>query len=263
MSLDAFLDAVRPAPEATHVVAYSHTGYTTNLLADVTGGRAWIVWEYGDGPLPAEHGGPARLIVPHLYFWKSAKWIAGLRLLDHDEPGFWEQNGYHHRGNPGKSSATPVTETAMSVTDSTPSAGYTPPTRFAVPGRITVSNRAAATWQRATLTEVRRETLHAATFRFAVPDWEGHLPGQHLMLRLRAGTAMSPCGTTRSPRLPTTPGTSSSPSTTSTAVRCPAGSTRSPSPATRWRCAARSAVSSPGRATGPLCSSARAPASYR
>ncbi|WP_221359082.1 sulfite oxidase-like oxidoreductase [Streptomyces beigongshangae] len=101
VSLDAFLELVRPAPEATHAVAYSHTGYTTNLpLADLTGGRAWIVWEYGDGPLPAEHGGPARLLVPHLYFWKSAKWIAGIRLLDHDEPGFWEQNGYHHRGNP-------------------------------------------------------------------------------------------------------------------------------------------------------------------
>ncbi|MFE1800326.1 sulfite oxidase-like oxidoreductase [Streptomyces sp. NPDC059517] len=101
VSLDAFLDLARPTAEATHAVAYSHTGYTTNLpLADLTGGRAWIVWEYGDQPLPAEHGGPARLIVPHLYFWKSAKWIAGIRLLDHDEPGFWEQNGYHHRGNP-------------------------------------------------------------------------------------------------------------------------------------------------------------------
>jgi DMSO/TMAO reductase YedYZ molybdopterin-dependent catalytic subunit len=101
VSLDAFLDTVRPDASATHVVAYSHTGYTTNLpLADVTGGRAWIVWEYEGKPLPAEHGGPARLIVPHLYFWKSAKWIAGLRLLDHDEPGFWEQNGYHARGNP-------------------------------------------------------------------------------------------------------------------------------------------------------------------
>ncbi|GHA65521.1 molybdopterin-binding protein [Streptomyces tauricus] len=101
VSLDAFLDLARPAAEATHAVAYSHTGYTTNLpLADLTGGRAWIVWEYGDEPLPAEHGGPARLIVPHLYFWKSAKWIAGIRLLDHDEPGFWEQNGYHHRGDP-------------------------------------------------------------------------------------------------------------------------------------------------------------------
>ncbi|GAA0629046.1 sulfite oxidase-like oxidoreductase [Streptomyces thermocarboxydovorans] len=103
VSLDAFLDQVRPLESATHVVAYSHTGYTTNLpLADVTGGRAWIAWEYDGRPLPAEHGGPARLLVPHLYFWKSAKWIAGLRLLDHDEPGFWESNGYHERGNPWK-----------------------------------------------------------------------------------------------------------------------------------------------------------------
>ncbi|MGW2855618.1 molybdopterin-dependent oxidoreductase, partial [Streptomyces sp. NPDC001215] len=78
-----------------------HTGYTANLpLADLTGGRAWIAFEYDGRPLPAEHGGPARLVVPHLYFWKSAKWIAGLRILDHDEPGFWEQNGYHARGNP-------------------------------------------------------------------------------------------------------------------------------------------------------------------
>ncbi len=101
VSLDAFLDVVRPHGSATHAVAYSHTGYTTNLpLADLTGGRAWIAWEYDGKPLPAEHGGPARLLVPHLYFWKSAKWIAGLRLLDHDEPGFWEQNGYHGRGNP-------------------------------------------------------------------------------------------------------------------------------------------------------------------
>lgn len=101
VSLDAFLDLVRPLPAASHVVAYAHTGYTTSLpLADLTGDRAWIAWEYGGQPLAAEHGGPARLVVPHLYFWKSAKWIAGLRLLDHDEPGFWERNGYHARGNP-------------------------------------------------------------------------------------------------------------------------------------------------------------------
>ncbi|MGP4006895.1 ferredoxin reductase [Streptomyces sp. 4N124] len=64
---------------------------------------------------------------------------------------------------------------------------FTPPTRFAVPGRIAVSNQAAAVWQTATITEIRRETPHAATFRLAVPDWQGHLPGQHLMLRLTAG----------------------------------------------------------------------------
>ena len=83
------------------MLAFSHSGYTTNLpLPDVTGGRAWVVWDYEGKPLPVEHGGPARLLVPHLYFWKSAKWIAGVRVLDHDEAGFWEQNGYHDRGDP-------------------------------------------------------------------------------------------------------------------------------------------------------------------
>jgi DMSO/TMAO reductase YedYZ molybdopterin-dependent catalytic subunit len=101
VSVDTFLEAARPLPSAAFVVAYSHTGYTTNLpLADVTGGKAWVVWEVDGGPLPRDHGGPARMIVPHLYFWKSAKWVAGLRVLDHDEPGFWEVNGYHDRGDP-------------------------------------------------------------------------------------------------------------------------------------------------------------------
>jgi len=101
VSVDVLLDAAGPLPEATHVLAFSHTGYTTNLpLADVTGGKAWVTWEVDGEPLPADHGGPARLLVPHLYFWKSAKWVAGIRLLDHDEPGFWERNGYHDRGDP-------------------------------------------------------------------------------------------------------------------------------------------------------------------
>ncbi len=101
VSVDVLLDAARPTPGATHVVAWSSSGYTTNLpLDDVTGGKAWVVTRHEDGPLPHEHGGPARLLVPHLYFWKSAKWLNGLRLLDHDEPGFWETRGYHHRGDP-------------------------------------------------------------------------------------------------------------------------------------------------------------------
>lgn len=101
VSVDELLGAVTVDPSATHVVAWSHTGYTTNLpLADVTGGKAWVVWEHEGHPLPVEHGGPARLLVPHLYFWKSAKWVAGLRVLDHDEPGFWETRGYHDRGDP-------------------------------------------------------------------------------------------------------------------------------------------------------------------
>jgi len=101
VSVDDLLSAAGPSDRASHVLAFSHTGYTTNLpLPDVTGGRAWVVWTVDGQPLPREHGGPARLLVPHLYFWKSAKWVAGLRVLDHDEPGFWEQNGYHDRGDP-------------------------------------------------------------------------------------------------------------------------------------------------------------------
>jgi DMSO/TMAO reductase YedYZ molybdopterin-dependent catalytic subunit len=101
VSIDDLLAVAGPDPAATHVLATSHTGYTTNLpLADVTGGKAWVAWEVDGEPLPVDHGGPVRLLVPHLYFWKSAKWIAGLRLLDHDERGFWEVNGYHDRGDP-------------------------------------------------------------------------------------------------------------------------------------------------------------------
>jgi len=101
VSVDTLLGEAEPLPAATHVLAFSHTGYTTNLpITDVSGGQAWVVWEVDGQPLPIEHGGPARLLVPHLYFWKSAKWVAGLRLLDRDEPGFWERNGYHNRGDP-------------------------------------------------------------------------------------------------------------------------------------------------------------------
>jgi DMSO/TMAO reductase YedYZ molybdopterin-dependent catalytic subunit len=101
VSVDVLLEAAGPQPSATHVLAWSHSGYTTNLpLADLTGGQAWVAWEFDGQPLAIEHGGPARLLVPHLYFWKSAKWVAGLQVLDHDEPGFWERNGYHDRGDP-------------------------------------------------------------------------------------------------------------------------------------------------------------------
>jgi DMSO/TMAO reductase YedYZ molybdopterin-dependent catalytic subunit len=101
VSVDTLLAVAVLRASATHVLAFSHTGYTTNLpLTDVSGGRAWVAWEVDGEPLARDHGGPARLLVPHLYFWKSAKWVAGLRLLDHDESGFWERNGYHDRGDP-------------------------------------------------------------------------------------------------------------------------------------------------------------------
>ena len=101
VSVDTLLETARPMPGAAYVMARSHTGYTTNLpLEDVTGGKACVVWGVNGGPLPDIHGGPARLLVPHLYFWKSAKWVSGLQLMDHDEPGFWERNGYHDHGDP-------------------------------------------------------------------------------------------------------------------------------------------------------------------
>jgi DMSO/TMAO reductase YedYZ molybdopterin-dependent catalytic subunit len=101
VSLDTLLAVARPRTDASHVVAFSSTGYTTNLpLADVTDGKAWVAFTADGSPLSRDHGGPARLLVPHLYFWKSAKWVSGLRVLDHDEPGFWERNGYHDRGDP-------------------------------------------------------------------------------------------------------------------------------------------------------------------
>jgi DMSO/TMAO reductase YedYZ molybdopterin-dependent catalytic subunit len=101
VSLDTLFEIAPPAPSATHVVAYSSTGYTTNLpLDDVTNGKAWVAFAADGAPLSRDHGGPARLLVPHLYFWKSAKFVSGLRVLDHDEPGFWEVRGYHDRGDP-------------------------------------------------------------------------------------------------------------------------------------------------------------------
>ncbi len=101
VSLDVLLAAAKPLPQASHIVAWSVTGYTTNLpIEHVTGGKAWLVWEHEGKPLSPPHGGPVRMIVPHLYFWKSAKWIGGVRLLDHDEPGFWEERGYHALGDP-------------------------------------------------------------------------------------------------------------------------------------------------------------------
>jgi DMSO/TMAO reductase YedYZ molybdopterin-dependent catalytic subunit len=99
VSIDTLLDGVDTAAE--HVTQFSDGGYTTNLpLEDLTGGKAWIVYEYDGEPLEPEHGGRARMLVPHHYFWKSAKWIRGLRLQTTDEPGFWEQNGYHNYGDP-------------------------------------------------------------------------------------------------------------------------------------------------------------------
>ena len=99
VSLDTLLEGVETSAE--YVTAFSDGGYTTNLpLEDVTRGKAWVAYEFDAEPLEPEHGGPARLLVPHLYFWKSAKWVRGLELRDQDAPGFWEGYGYHNYGDP-------------------------------------------------------------------------------------------------------------------------------------------------------------------
>ena len=101
VSVDTLLQGV--GGSAQYVTAWCDGGYTTNLaLEDITNGRAWVAYEFGGEPLQPEHGGPARLLIPHLYFWKSAKWVRGLRLTHADEPGFWETYGYHNYGDPWK-----------------------------------------------------------------------------------------------------------------------------------------------------------------
>jgi DMSO/TMAO reductase YedYZ molybdopterin-dependent catalytic subunit len=99
VSIDTLMEGV--GTEAGYVTAFCDGGYTTNVpLADLRGGQGWIAFRFGGEPLDPEHGGPARLLVPHLYFWKSAKWVRGIELTTADEPGFWERYGYHNYGDP-------------------------------------------------------------------------------------------------------------------------------------------------------------------
>jgi DMSO/TMAO reductase YedYZ molybdopterin-dependent catalytic subunit len=99
VSLDTLLAGTQTAAQFAFV--YSYGGYTTNLpLADLRGGKAWVAFSYDGAPLDPEHGGPARLLVPHLYLWKSAKWVREITLHAQDQPGFWEGLGYHNYGDP-------------------------------------------------------------------------------------------------------------------------------------------------------------------
>jgi DMSO/TMAO reductase YedYZ molybdopterin-dependent catalytic subunit len=99
VSLDTLLDGVETS--AGYALVTSYGGYTTNLpLEDLTDHQAWIAFGYDGQDLEPEHGGPARLLVPHLYLWKSARWVRWIQLLDQDEPGFWESLGYHNYGDP-------------------------------------------------------------------------------------------------------------------------------------------------------------------
>jgi DMSO/TMAO reductase YedYZ molybdopterin-dependent catalytic subunit len=103
VSVDTLFEHVELDPKAAFLTAFCDGGYTTNLpLPDVVNGQAFVAYEYDDKPLAPEHGGPARLVVPHLYFWKSAKWVRGLRLMEKDKSGFWESLGYNNHGDPWK-----------------------------------------------------------------------------------------------------------------------------------------------------------------
>ncbi len=103
VSVDTLLEHAELDRKAAFVTAFTHDGYTTNLpIADILNGRAFVAYQYDGSPLAPEHGGPARLVVPHLYFWKSAKWVAGLRFMEKDQRGFWESAGYHNHADPWK-----------------------------------------------------------------------------------------------------------------------------------------------------------------
>ena len=101
VTIDTFLEEAGIEPQGDYVMAFCDGGYTTNLpTEDLLNGKGMVAFEYDGEPLEPEHGGPARLFVPHLYFWKSAKWVRGLRFMDSDEPGFWEMYGCHMYGDP-------------------------------------------------------------------------------------------------------------------------------------------------------------------
>jgi DMSO/TMAO reductase YedYZ molybdopterin-dependent catalytic subunit len=101
VSVSALLAQAVLDPQATHLMAHCYGGYTTNMpLSDVLEHPALVAYEADGEPLEPDHGGPARLLVPHLYLWKSAKWVNRLEVLTEDRLGFWELNGYHHRGDP-------------------------------------------------------------------------------------------------------------------------------------------------------------------
>jgi DMSO/TMAO reductase YedYZ molybdopterin-dependent catalytic subunit len=97
------LDLFQPLPSAKHVVAHCYGGYTTNIpLYDLMRESVLLAYKHDGKELTPAHGWPVRLVVPHLYFWKSAKWVRGLQFIEKDEPGFWEMYGYHMRGDPWK-----------------------------------------------------------------------------------------------------------------------------------------------------------------
>ncbi|MFL2664417.1 MAG: molybdopterin-dependent oxidoreductase [Dehalococcoidia bacterium] len=103
VSFDEILSNLSIEKKYQYIMAFSDGGYTTNIpIDDIINGKGYLVYKYDNDDITPEHGGPVRLFIPHLYFWKSAKWIRGIKLLENDEPGFWEKYGYHMYGDPWK-----------------------------------------------------------------------------------------------------------------------------------------------------------------
>ena len=103
VSVQHLLQLAQPLPQATHVMVFAEQGFTTNLpLSDLDRPENVLAWKHDGVDLTEDHGFPMRLVVPHLYFWKSAKWVRGFEFMNADAPGFWEQNGYHMYGDPWK-----------------------------------------------------------------------------------------------------------------------------------------------------------------
>lgn len=103
VGIDTLFEHVELDPKAKFVTAFCDGGYTTNVpIPDLVNGQSFVAFDYDDKPLAPDHGGPARLVVPHLYFWKSAKWVRGLHVMEKDKSGFWESLGYNNHGDPWK-----------------------------------------------------------------------------------------------------------------------------------------------------------------
>ena len=176
VSIDTLLEQIDLDPRVTFVTAFSYGGYTTNLpLPEILNGQAFVAYNYDGSPLPPEHGGPARLVVPHLYFWKSAKWVRGLRLMPEDRPASGRASATTTTGTPGKRSGTVGIDRLASALfrsrqDPAASVGRPPPLR----------------WQIATVKAIQVETPRVKTFTLSLPDWRAHQPGQHYDVRLTA-----------------------------------------------------------------------------
>ena len=101
VAMSWLLDQVRPLPSVTHVIAHAEEGYTANLpLSAIQDDDVMLAYRFDGAELTAEHGGPLRLLVPKLYFWKSAKWLRGIEFVDRDQPGYWERLGYSNTADP-------------------------------------------------------------------------------------------------------------------------------------------------------------------